>query len=167
MTVDVEEAHIDQNKNLSPKSAAKFDEKKLFVTWERFKPEDGDDLATGLCKTVAFLLRHVAGTGYVWVPFNTILKKARDLWGEGIEQNITEEYAYIVVQKHDGDEARPRFQFKTEGGVHYLRALPQSERVTRPARDVNVEKPLKVFRGQDMIGYVDPASMNRAGRIWN
>lgn len=165
MTVDVEEAPTPTE--LSPKNMAKFDEKKLFVTWERFKPEEGDDLATGLCKTVAFLLRHVAGTGYKWVPFKTILSKARGLWGEGIDANITEEYAFLVCEKHDGEEARPRFQFKSEGGVQYVRALPQSERVTRPAKEINVEKPLKVFRGQDLIGYVDPSSMNRGGRIWN
>lgn len=143
------------------------DEKKLFVTWERFKPTEEDSYETGLCKTVAFLLRHVSGTNHQWVPFDGIIDKASNLWNEGIKKDIDLAKAYQQTQDHDEEEARPRFEFKTENGVRQIRALHQSERVTKPAKSSHLSQPLKVFQGKDLIGYVDPDSIKRGGRIWN
>lgn len=149
-----------------PAAEATMDEKKLFVTWERFKPDDTDTMSMGLCKTVAFLLRHVTGTGYVWVEFASILKKACGLW-PGMNQSISEDDAFAMVKKQDNDEVRPRFTFKTEEGKQFIRALQQTERITKPAKELNTSEPLKVFQGADMVGYCNPDTINRRGRIWN
>lgn len=144
-------------------------EKKLFVTWERFKPTEEDSYETGLCKTVAFLLRHVmTGTGNKWVDFDQVIKKAEGLWPEGIKPTVNLAKAYKQCHSHDEEEARPRFEFQMSTGRRQIRALHQSERVTKAAKRGNYsEEPLKVFQGKDLIGYVDPTTMRGNGRIWN
>eukprot|EP00397_Hematodinium_sp_SG-2012_P002960 GEMP01002968.1.p1 GENE.GEMP01002968.1~~GEMP01002968.1.p1 ORF type:complete len:183 (+),score=36.16 GEMP01002968.1:364-912(+) len=136
--------------------------RKGLVTWNRFKPFDEDDDATGLCKTVSFLCRHVCE--HEWQPWPVIYEKAKRLWRQ---VPLLEAEAYEAVQVRDDEEERPRFAFTTQNEVRLIRGLLQHERnVKRPHLKEAVEQNLPVYQGGDLIGYVEPSSIQRTGRIW-